>query len=307
MTAAALKQLILKVHPHLERIVFLEKKSGAGPITRMKRFFYRIVAETKTGAYEDIFVHAKKTGRNEYIALQKISARPELASHVPKPLAYESVTKLLFYEDLWGDTMRRFPFRERADDLVQRFSEAGRLLAEIQRTPIPQTLLRNPPPEDDLLKERLNRLQQNHAETLSGFSLTPPQEPASRPRRLIHGDFQASNLILTLPTGTLGVIDFSHAAAADPVIDAASFHIHGELMLMGHLHPKKITVALRRFDRSWRRHSGSFGENTEEALTHARFVIALRILETTLNFVPSSAQNRPAILATLKRYLGTHV
>lgn len=291
----ALKRTYSRVH----HVLHVARSPLYGGISNARREQMRVYFQNQNLGVEHIDLVAKGMEKNEAAIMQALSHRRALKGHIPLPLLYKK--KTLLYRRLWGDEFRRFPFAERPRDLPRLCSEIGDLLARIHNTPIPEGVAQR----NRTLKSRtknLRELEERFPVVIERFELEPPESVPGRTRQVLtHGDFQPSNLIMTLPDGHIGVIDFAAGGAGDQTFDVADFLTHTELMLSGNLPARTIKRGLNAFLRAYLKRVRSVGKDFDDALRVAKFDALLSILGATIAHIKPDDRNYEPLLTNIHR------
>ena len=298
LTNTQVASALRRRYPHRVRtILHIDRKPLEGGISKARREQMRVWFHNPNGGVEEMTLIAKEAPKSAHAIMTALIKRQDLKGRVPTPLLYTS--GILLYRTLWGDELRRFPFAERDGTELERYTtEAADILSAIHTTTMPHGLK---------LETRSTAERRNHVATLKRkfphvakrFPLTSPLTPSNRPQRLIHGDFQASNLIVTLPDGRLGIVDFAAGGRGDPATDVASFLIHTQLMLRGVVPAVTVQRAMQSFTARYRKRAGTPGKDFDQALFTARFDVLLSILGTTVAHLTPQDKNYEPILRHL--------
>lgn len=297
LTHRDVERILKKNYPRVHHVLYVDREPQRGGISNAIREQMRVYFQTKQLGTEQIDLVAKQGSKIEYYLMQALYRRKALSGRIPRPLAYSKGT--LLYRRLWGDEFRRFPFVDRKTELNRLCSEVGILLAEIHNTPLPahvNTIVRTQRER----KRDLAEVTKQFPDVMKRFDVTIPPTPKTAPTALIHGDFQASNLIITLPHGKIGAIDFAAGGRGNPTTDIAGFLIHTELMLRGTLSRNTIDKGLDAFLQSYRRHRRkALHRDFTIALKAAKFDVLLSILGTTVAHLPPRDKNYEPVVGYL--------
>ncbi|MBI5404887.1 MAG: phosphotransferase [Candidatus Kerfeldbacteria bacterium] len=200
-------------------------------------------------------------------------------------LAFRPTDKYFFYEELAGRPLRTVSLTSPSFDRA--VSSIGTGLANFHRLPTGNLRPLSLRAETQLRRQHLTHLRR------FGRGCLPEVAEVSRrlsraeraiwgqEHRLVHNDFQASNVLLTA-TG-IGIIDFTMSGVGHPAIDVANFLAHLEVMLYRH----RPTTDIRRLRRAFlsayaRRRRGAKGHDFRRAVTVFELRSALDILAITV-------------------------
>lgn len=294
-----IKRAIRRRYPRIKAVThFSEERLGraasSSPLSR-----YHVVFRNRSGGVEDLFMRGKRTDAAESSVLERYPKQGR-SFRVPRFIAYDRRTQFLLYEELWGDTLRRFPFRERPKGAQRVLARVAECLAALHRMP-PRRFLRLRADTEPSPEMAWRDLAQKHP-AAARFLHPTAQPPIERSKRgFVHGDFQASNVLLTLPDGAPGLLDFSHAKIGDPMEDVATFFVHTRIMLLGLMPLRERDRALRTFLTRYRKSARIPEKILRVSLrAHAPFAFSL-VVATTLNLVRRSHEDYPRLMALLRR------
>ena len=297
LTHQDVERALKRMYPRVHHVLHVARAPLHGGISNVQREQMRVYFQNQNLGVEHIDLVAKGVERNEAAIMEALDGRKALRGRIPKPILLKK--KTLLYRRLWGDEFRRFPFSERPRDLPRLCAEVGNVLARIHNTPIPDGVAQR----IRTLKQRrrnLRTLEKKFPEVIARFNLNPPDSPAGRHRQvLMHGDFQPSNLIMTLPDAHIGVIDFAAGGAGDQAFDVADFLAHTELMLRGNLPARTIQRSLDVFLNVYKNRVRSLGKHFDEALRVAKFDALLSILGATIAHIKPDDRNYEPLLTNI--------
>ncbi|MFA5051519.1 MAG: phosphotransferase [Patescibacteria group bacterium] len=209
---------------------------------------------------------------------------------VARPLFYIDDLGFIIYEEYAGWVLREFDHQ--IDTIRQAVPRIAARLADLHNHPAHVGLLRTWDDEAayfDSAEKKVARYMPLARQRFTGLknAYLARLKKIYDPGRAfsIHGDFQASNIILDLRTKDIGIIDFSSTAQFSPANDVATFMTHARAMECFIYTEKKVESLEKLFLTAYLKHANSHVADTVKKQLPAFMArISLDIITTTAVF-----------------------
>lgn len=254
-------------------------------------------------------VRGNSVDRKTWNIFRQLNTGNRNTCRFPRPLSYFARPGYIFYEEVAGDTLRQLSWQSPAWNSTLR--NIGRALAQFHATPINGIRHLLWKGEEQLIRGMVNNISHispARASWIKGIVqiLLPAEKKMwGASARLIHKDFQASNIILGRP---IGLIDFTLSGVGPQAFDLGTFAVHLGVMSLGHASQKKTEQRLRAFYDGYRRSTSLRDWKTVESqLAVFRLRSAIDILSITLTYLGESSANSKQYIDYLVHTINTQV
>jgi tRNA A-37 threonylcarbamoyl transferase component Bud32 len=237
-------------------VVAVSAEAGVALTARMnlRRFS---VTTRENGTRLTTTVRGKRMTPEIFQLMQLLaSQRPALLA--PTHIFYDPRRQYTLYRELEGKTLRQL---ERSRTVWRAQAPAiGTYLARLHRLAPRFLPVRSAAQERDFLLNRARLLAADAAVPVSWetrarrLAKDLGRLTRGHPTTLVHGDFQASNILVNQARRQVGAIDFSSASRYHPAADLGWFLVHSNLMLRYHFRQATIdpwlTAVFRAYSRA---------------------------------------------------------
>lgn len=249
------------------------------------------------------YVRGNHVTPETYTMMKALSTAEVRPLEVLRPLCYESRFSYVFYEELGGVSFRTSNVRS------SRYAPSLRAIAKALATfhNIPSSGLRKLSWDDErsflrTLGSLITRFSSHEAPSalpaLRRLAIAEKTVWLKQPK-LIHNDFQASNILLT--RRGIGIIDYTRSGVGNPGIDVANFRSHLYIMLDGLLPLRRIERFVALFTSTYVQSFRGSRFTLLESLPAFELRSTLDILATTLTNLGKRDPNRGRYVRLLER------
>lgn len=265
---------------------------------------YRLTITMPNGSVVEKTVRGNFIGNATYRIMASVFAARSSRLSSMRPLAFERSLGYVFYEELAGTPLRMV--KPSSPRFTRLMVPIGHMLARfhsIRTVGIAPLDLADDRTQIMHNRDRIIRADPSlraTANLATDMIVSLERLVWTKRRAIVHNDFQASNIVMTGPTG-VGVIDFTLSGIAHPAIDIGNFLAHLAVMLYGHVPQSSIERRRQAFLGAYLSHyQGHARANLQSTIPLFELRSAFDILAITLINLGPRDRNRKRYVMLLK-------